>query len=176
MKLNEKIIALRNKYQMSQGDLAEKLNVSRQSVSKWETGASIPDLDKLIAMSELFQVTMDELVKDDAMLGQAKEAPVGENGNAVRKTEASTRNRENTFVVKMIGAILVALTPVMVILGTLGFVPFGRFINVISFYLLICGAICLFSRKNVGRRIGIMTIAIIAIMIAVIILNMVVYQ
>ena len=86
MKLNEKIIALRNKYQMSQGDLAEKLNVSRQSVSKWETGASIPDLDKLIAMSELFQVTMDELVKDDAMLGQAKEAPVGENGNVVRKT------------------------------------------------------------------------------------------
>ena len=59
MKLNEKIIALRNKYQMSQGDLAEKLNVSRQSVSKWETGASIPDLDKLIAMSELFGISSD---------------------------------------------------------------------------------------------------------------------
>ena len=69
MKLNEKIIALRNKYQMSQGDLAEKLNVSRQSVSKWETGASIPDLDRLIAMSELFHVTMDELVKDGVEIG-----------------------------------------------------------------------------------------------------------
>ena len=69
MKLNEKIMTLRNKYQMSQGDLAEKLNVSRQSVSKWETGASTPDLDKLIAMSELFGITMDELVKESKKIG-----------------------------------------------------------------------------------------------------------
>lgn len=175
MKLNEKIIALRNKYQMSQGDLAEKLNVSRQSVSKWETGASIPDLDKLIAMSELFGITMDELVKEDAVFGQVKEAPVVTKTSVEQGVKSQIREKENTLVVKIIGAILVALTPVMVILGTLGLIPFGRFINVISLYLLICGAICLFSRKNVGRKIGIMTIAIIAIMIAVVILNMVVY-
>ena len=175
MKLNEKIIALRNKYQMSQGDLAEKLNVSRQSVSKWETGASIPDLDKLIAMSELFGITMDELVKEDAVFGQVKEAPVVTKTSMEQGVKSQIREKENTLVVKIIGAILVALTPVMVILGTLGLIPFGRFINVISLYLLICGAICLFSGKNVGRKIGIMTIAIIAIMIAVVILNMVVY-
>ena len=175
MKLNEKIIALRNKYQMSQGDLAEKLNVSRQSVSKWETGASIPDLDKLIAMSELFGITMDELVKEDAVFGQVKEAPVVTKTSVEQGVKSQIREKENTLVVKIIGAILVALTPVMVILGTLGLIPFGRFINVISLYLLICGAICLFSRKNVGRKIGIMTIAIIAIMITVVILNMVVY-
>ena len=175
MKLNEKIIALRNKYQMSQGDLAEKLNLSRQSVSKWETGASIPDLDKLIAMSELFGITMDELVKEDAVFGQVKEAPVVTKTSVEQGVKSQIREKENTLVVKIIGAILVALTPVMVILGTLGLIPFGRFINVISLYLLICGAICLFSRKNVGRKIGIMTIAIIAIMIAVVILNMVVY-
>lgn len=50
---------------MSQGDLAEKLNVSRQSISKWETDASIPELDKLIMLSDLFNITIDELVRDE---------------------------------------------------------------------------------------------------------------
>jgi len=67
MTLGEKIISLRTLHKMSQGDLAEKLNVSRQSVSKWETGASVPELDKLIMMSELFHITMDELVKSDTI-------------------------------------------------------------------------------------------------------------
>ena len=65
MTLAEKIIALRTQHHLSQGDLAEKIGVSRQSVSKWETGASTPDLDKLILMSELFSITLDELVKGE---------------------------------------------------------------------------------------------------------------
>ena len=50
---------------MSQGDLAERLNVSRQSVSKWETGQAVPELDKIIKLSELFGVTTDYLLKDN---------------------------------------------------------------------------------------------------------------
>ena len=46
---------------MSQGDLADRLEVSRQSVSKWETGQSVPDLDKIIKLADLFGVTVDEL-------------------------------------------------------------------------------------------------------------------
>ena len=46
-------------------DLADALEVSRQSVSKWETDASIPELDKLLRLAELFGVTLDELVKGD---------------------------------------------------------------------------------------------------------------
>lgn len=65
MMLGEKIALLRGQNKMSQGDLAEKLEVSRQSVSKWETGASIPELDKLIMMSKLFNITLDELVQTD---------------------------------------------------------------------------------------------------------------
>ena len=65
MTLGQKIFELRNKQKMSQGDLAEKLNVSRQSISKWETDASIPELDKLIMLSDLFNITMDELVRDE---------------------------------------------------------------------------------------------------------------
>ena len=65
MTLGEKISSLRGAANMSQGDLAEKLNVSRQSISKWETDASVPDLDKLILLSDLFGITLDELVRSD---------------------------------------------------------------------------------------------------------------
>ena len=57
MSLAEKIFSLRTARSMSQDDLAEKLEVSRQSVSKWETGQSTPDLDKIIRLSDLFGVT-----------------------------------------------------------------------------------------------------------------------
>lgn len=75
MTLGEKIFTLRNQSKLSQGELAEKLNVSRQSISKWETGASVPELDKLIALSEVFGVTLDELAKGDAVPRRAPESP-----------------------------------------------------------------------------------------------------
>ena len=61
MTLAEKITVLRGERKLSQGDLAEKLNVSRQSVSKWETGQSVPELDKLIKLADLFGVSVDVL-------------------------------------------------------------------------------------------------------------------
>lgn len=64
MILAEKIIMLRKQNGWSQEELAMKLNISRQSVSKWESGASIPDLDKIIKLSELFGVSTDYLLKD----------------------------------------------------------------------------------------------------------------
>ena len=62
--LSEKIINLRKSRGWSQEELAERLNVSRQSVSKWESGISNPDLDKIVAMSALFGVSTDYLLKD----------------------------------------------------------------------------------------------------------------
>lgn len=64
MTLAEKILALRTERGMSQDDLAEKLGVSRQSVSKWETAQSTPDLDKIIRLADLFGVSADQLVRD----------------------------------------------------------------------------------------------------------------
>lgn len=64
MILAEKIALLRRKNGWSQEELANQLAVSRQAVSKWESGASIPDLDKILKLSELFQVTTDYLLKD----------------------------------------------------------------------------------------------------------------
>lgn len=62
--LSEKIYALRRKSGLSQEQLAEKIGVSRQAISKWEGGLSTPELDKLKALSEFFHVTMDELVSE----------------------------------------------------------------------------------------------------------------
>ena len=65
MILADKIMALRKKAGWSQEDLAAQLNVSRQSVSKWESAQSIPDMDKVVQMSRLFGVTTDFLLKDE---------------------------------------------------------------------------------------------------------------
>lgn len=64
MILAEKITQLRKQKGWSQEELANRLQVSRQAVSKWEGGASIPDLDKVLKISELFQVSTDYLLKD----------------------------------------------------------------------------------------------------------------
>lgn len=65
MILADKIMSLRKKCGWSQEDLAEQLGISRQSVSKWESGMSIPDLDKIVKMSALFDISTDYLLKDE---------------------------------------------------------------------------------------------------------------
>ncbi len=64
--LSEKLYVLRKKRGLSQEQLAERLNVSRQAISKWESGTSIPESDKLITISQYFNVTLDYLMKDDS--------------------------------------------------------------------------------------------------------------
>ncbi|MEO2508458.1 helix-turn-helix domain-containing protein [Clostridium paraputrificum] len=64
MQLGEKLQLLRSRNGMSQEELAERLGISRQSVSKWESGQSVPDLKKLIILSDIYNVTIDSLVKD----------------------------------------------------------------------------------------------------------------
>lgn len=71
MILAEKIMNLRKKNGWSQEDLAEKLNISRQSVSKWESGTSIPDIDKILSLSALFGVSTDYLLRDELEEEQA---------------------------------------------------------------------------------------------------------
>ncbi len=75
MILSEKICVLRKKKGWSQEELAEKLSISRQSVSKWESGASIPDIDRILMLSRLFEVSTDYLLKDEmeTQEGQASE-------------------------------------------------------------------------------------------------------
>lgn len=70
MILADKIIELRKKSGMTQDELAEKLGVSRQSVSKWESAQSTPDLNRILKLSEIFSVSTDILLKDELDLNQ----------------------------------------------------------------------------------------------------------
>ena len=63
MDFSEKLLTLRKAKDLTQEQLAEKLDVSRQSVSKWESGQAIPELDKIVALSAVFDVTTDYLLK-----------------------------------------------------------------------------------------------------------------
>ena len=108
MLLSEKIMSLRKRNGWSQEELAQQLGVSRQSVSKWESMASIPDIQKIMAMSELFGVSTDYLLKDeleelpttaikassgitDATASAAKSVPTSEDASA-SKTVVPTLN------------------------------------------------------------------------------------
>lgn len=132
---------------MSQGDLAEKMNVSRQSISKWETDTSVPELDKLIQLSEVFHITLDELVKGDAPPEQDEEASAEpEHETPVQPVQVIVQKSVNTR--KVVGIILLCFGAVILLLLTL----LGGFLSGLLFSspFILCGAICLIFKKNVG--------------------------
>ena len=115
MKLGNNIYLLRTRKGLSQGDLAEALDVSRQSVSKWETGGATPDLDKLLALCDLFGVTLDELVRGEVAETEAPAAPVAEescNAPPVAETPAAAQPVSGDG-----SGMKVLLTVILVILG-----------------------------------------------------------
>lgn len=63
MELNVKLVQLRDKSNLTQEELAEKLGVSRAAIAKWESGGGIPSIPNIIAISELFDVSIDYLLK-----------------------------------------------------------------------------------------------------------------
>ena len=64
MKFNEKLLKLRKEKGLSQEELGMEMQVSRQTVSKWEAGQSYPDFTRLVMLSDFFDMALDELVKD----------------------------------------------------------------------------------------------------------------
>lgn len=87
LNLGEKLQLLRNNNRLSQEELGEKLGVSRQAISKWESGQSTPDLKKLIAISELYNITIDSLVKDEYEFDVFKSNEVSSVDNQEEKKE-----------------------------------------------------------------------------------------
>ena len=150
MTLGENIVRLRTQKNWSQGDLADALDISRQSVSKWETDASIPELDKLLKLSELFDVTLDELVRGEevpktetampaAQTVPASFAPQATPEREKRRTIAGTVSL-CTGAVILVFCLLLAGDPLT---GLLFASPF-----------LICGIICFAVKQRVGLCCG----------------------
>ena len=87
LNLGEKLQLLRNNNRLSQEELGEKLGVSRQAISKWESGQSTPDLKKLIVISQLYNITIDSLVKDEYEFDVFKSNEVSSVDNQEEKKE-----------------------------------------------------------------------------------------
>ena len=140
MTLGEKIYKLRTERNLSQGDLSEILEVSRQSVSKWENGAATPDLDKIIKLSEIFGITIDELVKNEDVSASPSEEP---------KKDVIVIKKESNFPPrKIIGTVLLSLSLIV----TVVLLAAGGGISglVLSSPLILCGIICFIFKKNIG--------------------------
>lgn len=79
MTIGERLLKLRKERNLSQEDLANVLDVSRQTISKWETGQSMPDFDKIIPLCEYFGITSDELLTGNSNIQEAKKDNVKSN-------------------------------------------------------------------------------------------------
>lgn len=122
----DKLIRLRKKAGWSQEELAAQMNVSRQSVSKWESAQSIPDLDKIIRLSQLFGVSTDYLLKDELEDMEETAQPIqATEETAIRKVTIEEANqfikvKQETAHMIAYGVFLCIISPVcLLLLGSL---------------------------------------------------------
>ena len=115
----DKLMDLRKKNGWSQEELAEKLNVSRQAVSKWESAQSVPDMNRIIQLSELFGVSTDYLLKDEMeQVDVSRETASDSLIRTVDMEEANTflKTKEENSRRVALGVLLCILSPVALIL------------------------------------------------------------
>lgn len=151
MSIGRNINRLRVQKGLSQDVLAEIMEVSRQSVSKWENDAALPELDKLVKLSELFGVTLDELILD-----RKPDIPaVPENPPVSRSTETepvspvpAAVERQGLAVRQIVGSVLLCFAGLTFLLITL---YFGLLVGFTAAVLPgLCGLLCLVCRKRPG--------------------------
>ena len=150
MILADKIIELRKKAGMSQEELAEKLGVSRQSISKWEGAQSTPDLNRILQLSEIFGISTDTLLKDSEELSETS-APVKETVETEPPLRKVSMEEANSFLA--VNEKNSLRTAVGVVLCILCFVPLivldeltdlGDLIGIPLMFILIAAAVTLF--------------------------------
>ena len=117
MKFNEKLIMLRKQHNLSQEQVAEKLGVARQTISKRELGETTPEMDKLIIMSELYNITLDELMKEE---NEGKVVNDPNNTNSQKLAGMTIK------ILKGIGIFILIVAILYVFLMIIGFVAFNK--------------------------------------------------
>ena len=164
MILADKIIDLRKKNGWSQEELAEKLDVSRQSISKWESAQSVPDLSRVIRMAELFGVSTDYLLKDDMESLEPVESMAAAESSArlvtMEEANAFLGMRELNAQRISLGVLLCILCPVPVML-LVGTEQYGRFglqeihavgISLILLFAMVGCAVALFVTSGLRSK------------------------
>lgn len=124
-RLSEKIRTLRRKSGMSQEELAEKLNVSRQAVSKWELGAAVPSPDKLVDISDLFDVTLDRLMREELSAQPSERELNGKQELPSDESEPSKTTERDIKLRRALGGSFLAIgastAALVILLNVLGF-------------------------------------------------------
>lgn len=119
MILADKIVRLRKKNGWSQEELAQKMNVSRQAVSKWESAQTVPELEKILQLGALFGVTTDYLLKDDMELEEFTSETIDSGVRQISIEEAGTylvQSRESAKRIA-VGTFLCVLSPIPLLVG-----------------------------------------------------------
>ncbi|MBQ2841832.1 MAG: helix-turn-helix transcriptional regulator [Clostridia bacterium] len=153
MILADKIIRMRKKNGWSQEELAEKMNVSRQAVSKWEGAQSVPELEKILLLGEIFGVTTDYLLKDEIENEEFTNDDVSSGIKRVTMQEALDyiEHRKSASLLIAFGVFLCIMSPAaLVILCATPFyynVPMGFAVlmGIVILLILVASAIGIFS-------------------------------
>ncbi|EON70137.1 helix-turn-helix domain-containing protein [Lysinibacillus sphaericus] len=138
MYFSSKIKEERQKHNMSQQQLGEKLNISRQSISKWERGESYPSIELLIKLSDIFDITLDELVKEDNSLKE----------KLIKDSQKLVYPRWNLFFdILLIIGFLIILAKIFIVIGNklfdlnIVFLQDSLLFQIGPFFMTIIGAI-----------------------------------
>ena len=166
MILADKIIELRKKNGWSQEELAEKLDVSRQAISKWESAQSVPDMTRVLLLSQVFGVSTDYLLKDELGEEAAPGTPLPEDaGKTLRRvsmeeSQGYLRFRKQFAGRVSLGVLLCVLSPVAVILFAVG-QETGRLaltetqavaLGLLPLFLLVGAAVALFVTSGLAGK------------------------
>lgn len=116
MELKDKLISRRKSKGLSQSELAEALNVSRQAVSRWEVGTSIPSMEKLIALSKLYDISLDELVSMDEVQEDTVQAEEEDGKEAKESEKQQDTDKEYYHIKKGIARIGVGIMLILMVL------------------------------------------------------------
>ncbi len=116
MDFNNRLYQLRKQKGLSQEELANRLNVSRQTVSKWEVGDSTPEMEKLIAISDLFDISLDKLVMGKEDESQISATTKSELVSVLNEKVLTQKNKKNAkSILKIIGIIAAAIVLIDII-------------------------------------------------------------
>jgi len=115
MELGKKIRTYRQESHLSQEELADRVYVSRQTISNWENDKCYPDVNSLVLLSEIFQITLDKLIKGD----------IEEMKAAIQKEEIEKMNRYGKIYTIMLIVMVVSAVPLFMWLSAWAFIPLG---------------------------------------------------
>lgn len=115
MELGKQIKKYRQEAQLSQEELAERIYVSRQTISNWENDKSYPDVNSLVLLSETFQVSLDKLIKGDIDIMK----------DVIQREEVEKMKRYGAVYAILLTAVVISAVPLFMWLDKWAFIPWG---------------------------------------------------